>query len=302
MSHLTARVEAAFKNPGDELWFPELTTELVEAGWQNLSRKAGLSPENYGTARAMARNPDIPRRIVARLPMFSDSENPYRDLQVEILDSEFAYCYEEAGVRFYSAIEIDTANILPKLREAITCLHPIPTLFATVAALVRSIHVLDLTDDAYDVSFSEPNIPFSIFVSVPRSDHRINPLRIAEAIIHEAMHLQLTLVERYVPLVIKTQKKIFSPWRGEYRSIQGVLHALYVFRVIDRFLECLSAMKSYPHEEVKFIQGRRDEIVEQINNIRTLQGHPELTLAGAYFVDRLMQIELISVNISSANY
>jgi len=289
MSDLTARIEAALKNPGDEPWFSELTAELVESEWQNLSSLVGLSPENYGTACAIARNPGIPRRIVARLPMFSDSENPYRDLQVEILDSEFAYCYEEAGVTFYSATEIDAENILPKLREAITCLHPIPTLFATVAALVRSIHVLDPANDAYDVSFSEPNIPFSIFVSVPRSDHVTNPLRIAEAIIHEAMHLQLTLIEKYVPLVIKTEKKIFSPWRGEYRSIRGVLHALYVFRVIDRFLECLLVMKSYSHEEVKYIQGRRDEIDEQINKIRTLRGHPELTLAGACFVERLMQ-------------
>jgi HEXXH motif-containing protein len=289
MSDLTARVEAALKNPDDEPWFPELTTELVETEWQHLSHHAGLSAKNYGTARAMGRNPSIPRRIVARLPMFSDSKNPYRDLQVEILDSEFAYCYEDAGVRFYTTIEIDAENILPKLIEAITCLHPIPALFATVAALVRSVHVLDPADDEYDVSFSEPDIPFSIFVSVPRSDHVTNPLRIAEAIIHEAMHLQLTLIERYVPLVIKTQKKIFSPWREEYRSIQGVLHALYVFRVIERFLDCLSAMKGYPHEEVKYIQRRRDEIVEQINKSRTLRGHPELTLAGACFVDRLMQ-------------
>lgn len=289
MSDLTARVEAALKNPGDKPWFPELTTELVESGWQNLSHQAGLSAKNYGTARAMARNPDIPRRIVASLPMFSDSENPYRDLQVEILDSEFAYSYEEAGVRFYTATEIDAENILPKLREAITRLNPIPTLFATITALVRSIHVLDPADDEYDVSFSEPDIPFSIFVSVPRSDHVTNPLRIVEAIIHEAMHLQLTLIERYVPLVIKTQEKIFSPWREEYRSVQGVLHALYVFRVIDRFLECLLAMKSYPHEQVKYIQGRRDKIDEQINKIRPLRGHSELTLAGACFVNRLMQ-------------
>ena len=286
---LAIRVEAALNHCGDEPWFPELTTGLVKSEWQNLSHHTGLSPENYATARAMGRNPCIPRRIVARLPMFSDRDNPHRDLQVEILDSEFAYCYEEAGIRFYTALEIDATNILPQLREAITILNPIPTLFATVAALVRSIHVLDPVDDAYDISFSEPNIPFSIFVSVPQSNRVTNPLRIAEAIIHEAMHLQLTLIERYVPLVIKTQKKIFSPWRGEYRSIRGVLHALYVFRVIDRFLECLSAMKGYPHEEVKYIQGRRDEIDEQINKIRTLSGHPELTMVGACFVDRLTQ-------------
>jgi HEXXH motif-containing protein len=289
ISDLSIQVEAALNHSIHEPWFPELTADLVESGWQNLSHRAGLSPKNYGTARAIGLNPNIPRKIVARLSLFSDSDNPYRDLQVEILDSEFAYSYEEAGVRFYTAVEIDAANILSQLREAITLLNRIPTLFATVAALVRSIHLLDPADDAYDVSFSEPNIPFSIFVSVPQSNHVTNPLRIAEAIIHEAMHLQLTLVEKYIPLVIKTQKKIFSPWRGEYRSIRGILHALYVFRVIDRFLEILLAMKSYSYEEVEYIQGRRYEIDEQINKTQTLRGHPELTLVGACFVDRLMQ-------------
>ncbi len=213
ISDLAIRVEAALNHCGDEPWFPELTTELVESGWQNLSHHAVLSPkimQLHVQWRAILASP---RRIVARLLMFSDRDRPHRDMQVEILDSEFSYYYEEAGIRFYTALEIDAANILPQLREAITLLNPIPTLFATVAALVRSIHVLDPADDAYDVSFSEPNIPFSIFVSVPQSNRVTNALRIAEAIIHEAMHLQLTLIEKYVPLVIRTQKKIFSPWR-----------------------------------------------------------------------------------------
>ena len=190
-----------------------------------------------------------------------------------------------SGVRFYTATEIDAENILrPKLREAITCLHPIPSLFATVAALVRSVHVLDPADDEYDVSFSEPDIPFSIFVSVPQE--LLIPLRIAEAIIHEAMHLQLTLIERYVPLVIKTQKKIFSPWRGEYRSIQGVLHALYVFRVIDNFLAIIAETCSV--NRAQYIGRRRDEIAEQIDVIRTFRHCPELTPIGVHFVRNLL--------------
>ena len=36
-----------------------------------------------------------------------------------------------------------------------------------------------------------------------------------------------------MPLVTPTERTYFSPWRNEYRTAQGVLHALYVFRVID---------------------------------------------------------------------
>jgi HEXXH motif-containing protein len=288
MSDLVERVEIGLSNPGECPWLPELTTELVEAGWRDLYRKAGLSSDEYGTARALTRDVSVPCRIISRLPIFSGAVNPNGCLQVEILEAEFVRKYEDNGIRFYTADEIDAANILDRLREAISILKSIPTLFTTVASLVRSIHLLDPDDDDYDVSFSEPDLPFSIFVSVPQASSVTNALRVAEAIVHEAMHLQLTLIEGFLPLVIQTQKRIFSPWRAEYRTIRGVLHALYVFRVIDKFLECLLSIQNYSTEQLGYIQRRRDEIDEQINKIQAFQNRSELTIIGACFVEKLI--------------
>lgn len=289
MPDLVGRVTAALRNPGDSPWLPGLTAGLAGRGWEDLYHGIGLTPSEYGTERVLARDRNAPRKIVSVIPAALSCRDSAQAFQIELLGRDTARRYEETGVKFYSEDEINRGRMTERVVEAVTILKSIPTLFTAAAELVRSVHLIDAGDDDYDVSFSEPDVPFSIFVSVSKASSITNTLRLAEAIVHEAMHLQLTLIEKYVPLVIKTQKKIFSPWRGEYRSIRGVLHALYVFRVIDRFLECLLAMKSYPYEEVKYIQGRRDEIDEQINKVRTLREHTELTLVGACFVDRLMQ-------------
>jgi HEXXH motif-containing protein len=266
-----------------------LTAGLADRGWEDLYHDTGLTPSEYGTERVLARDRNAPRKVVSVIPAALGCRDWAQAFQIELLGGETARRYEESGVRFYSEHEINREGKTERVVEAVTILKSIPTLFTAVAELVRSIHLIDAADDDYDVSFSEPHVPFSIFVSVPKASNITNTLRLAEAIVHEVMHLQLTLIEKFVPLAHETQLRIFSPWRGEYRSVRGVLHALYVFRVIDRFLECLSNRKSYPDKEVKYIQGRRDEVVEQINKVSALQGHPELTLVGACFVDRLMQ-------------
>src|SRR5207249_726495 len=99
-------------------------------------------------------------------------------------------------------------------------LKRVPTLLPTVLSLVRALHLVIPDDDDIDVSFSEPNLPFSVFVSVPHRGARTDALRVAEAIVHEAMHLHLTLIERVVPLVRSSGRRFFSPWRGEYRTAQ----------------------------------------------------------------------------------
>jgi HEXXH motif-containing protein len=287
-SNLIERVEPALRNPNHSPWFPELTTDLVEAGWLNLYNEVGLSPESYGTARVIARDAGAPRRIVAWLPMISGAESPERMLQVETLDAKFTHSYEEAGVRFYSAEKINAANVLERLKEAITVLQSTPTLLATVAALLRSIHVLDPGDDDYDVSFSEPHIPFSIFVSVPQGSSMTNALRVAEAIVHEAMHLQLTLIEQVVPLVRLTTRQHYSPWRGEFRSAQGVLHGLYVFCVIDLLFCVLEALPLRGSNVVDYIKRRRSEIRDQVGLIRPFQDSDDLTETGRTFTRRMM--------------
>ena len=289
MPKMVDQVTAALGNYGESPWLPGLTAGLVENCWRDLSSDIGLTPTEYGTARVVARDRNAYRKIISLIPVTLSGRDSAQVFQIELLDMDIARPYEESGVKFYSEDDINGENMTGRIAEAVNILRSIPTLFMTVTALIRSVHLIDAGDDDYDVSFSEPHIPFSIFVSVPRASCINNTLRVAEALVHEAMHLQLTLVEKLVPLVTQTQRRIFSPWRGEYRSVRGVLHALYVFRIVDRFLEALLPVDTYYAGGLEYIQMRREEIYSQINTIRSLKDCPELTVAGASFVRRLIQ-------------
>ncbi len=154
--------------------------------------------------------------------------------------------------------------------------------------MVRSLHLLRPQDADYDLSFSEPEAAFSIFVSVPQERTANDALRVAEEIIHEAMHLQLTLVEQATPLATSSSKVYYSPWRGEFRNTQGIIHALYVFRVIDVFLKQLNSTEGFLSEEMTYMENRHREIECQISGLRDLKNCAELTGAGACLADRLI--------------
>lgn len=288
MSDLIERVKTLLVSPDNSLWFPTLTEDLVETGWRKLYEEAELTYTSYGTARVRARHAGAPCNIEALLPMALTAESHGWELQVETLSEECARSYKNSGIRFYATEEISNSKVLEHLIEALNILKKVPTLFMTVAALVRSIHVIKPEDDDYDVSFSDPYIPFSIFISVPQELNLTNALRVAEAIVHESMHLQLTLIEQIVPLMLLNNRQYFSPWRGEYRPTQGILHALYVFRVIDEFLKRLLLLPSYHGREEHKIYTRRNEIAEEISRINSFQYCPDLTPLGSTFVQRLI--------------
>jgi HEXXH motif-containing protein len=285
---LVESVNAALKHLGDRAWMPELTEELAKAGWRDLYRDSELTPSSYGTARVIARTESAPHRIVGRPRVALGADVPDCIFQVEILDKDFSCSYEEAGVRFYTAEEIEDARILEQLEEAISILKLLPSLGKSVATLVKTVHLIDSGDDDYDISFSKPHIPFSVFVSLPRKRNPITNLRAAEAIVHEAMHLQLTLIERIVPLVESTGRQYYSPWRGELRNTLGVLHGLYVFRVIDEFLRELKMLDLFETEVDRYIDSRVSEIHHQVSSIKTLPSSEDLTEIGSEFTWRLI--------------
>lgn len=109
------------------------------------------------------------------------------------------------------------------MQTAIDALAPVEGLAEPVGCLVRSCTVLE-AEPGFDMSHSTPDLPRSIFVSVPGPDERDAVFRLAESIIHEAMHLQLTLVESVVPLVKTNEAVAFSPWKRSDRPVQGLLH------------------------------------------------------------------------------
>lgn len=280
MDDLVERIKASIENPDSDPWFPELTADLAGNAWDNLRRDIGLTPGTYGTERVMSYSVDGPREIFGRvaLPPLS---NAGPNILIEGLSEECAAKYQKAGVSFYSRDEIFDTTVLSCLKDALATIGQVPSLIRTVGALVRSLHVIRPQDEEYDVSFSEPHVPFSIFVSIPEGRIASDAARVAEAIVHEAMHLQLTLIEQTVGLVVASSKEFFSPWKREYRTIRGVLHGAYVFRVVDQFLRAqLSKIQGVDSEALSYIRSRRGEIALQMMAIQSFEECADLTGLG----------------------
>ena len=293
MDDLTALIRVSIQNSKSEPWFPELADELTTGAWDRLNRDIGLTPESYGTTRVLARNWLAPRQIIASLQTRESVGERNSIISVETLTGSVSK-YEEAGIRFYSASEISKPTILDCLHEAMGLIGGVLSLIGTVSSLVRSLHVIKPEDSHYDISFSEPSVPFSIFVSVPEERIENDSLRVAEAVVHEAMHLQLTLIEQVLPLVVGRSKQYYSPWKRELRNAQGILHALYVFGVIKRFLQ-----EVYPRQkatERNHIRNRVTEINKQLTQSQGLALSSELTADGIQLVEKLFLIGLRFTN------
>ena len=103
--------------------------------------------------------------------------------------------------------------------------------------------------------------------------------RLAENIVHEALHLQLTLVDTIEPLVIDdpNEAQVFSPWRNEPRNVLGLVHAVYVFGNIRHFWKRVAA--ELP-ESSSFAQSRIEAIDSEMDAAKQLLGSRTLTATG----------------------
>jgi len=288
MDDLAERIKASIEDPTGELWFPNLTADLANRAWESLQRDIGLTPDSYSTERVLSRSISAPRDIITSLKTSSFTCAATQTISIEALEPKCAVKYQNQGVSFYSPDEIVHTTVLSCIEEALAVLNQVPSLMKTVAVLVRSLHVIKPEHADYDVSFSEPRIPFSIFVSVPQERIANDSFRVAEAIVHEAMHLQLTLIDGVIPLTDSTLDNYYSPWRGEYRSVLGVLHALYVFQVVAHLLQRLRSIRDWPTESADYINYRRAMIRGQVEEIESFDRCRTLTLSGASLSRRLV--------------
>jgi HEXXH motif-containing protein len=169
-------------------------------------------------------------------------------------------------------------------RALLDVIEPIPSLLSAVSELAWNFHVILAPDDDYDVSFSDPAIPFSVFISVPARCERSSILRVAENLTHETMHLQLTLFEGIRPLVDTASSwSMYSPWKQQNRPVQGVLHGLYVFSVLRWMWHELS-QTTRNRTDLDFAFRRVSEIDQEISAVRAIEECPALTEAGKYFL------------------
>ena len=288
VADLLQNIRAVLKNRSTPLWFPGLAAPLTARRWQTLYQQTAIVKNDYGTSRVRAGNAGAPRHIVDRLSVSPRGEDAASVMLIETLPANDRHKYQEMGLTFYSRAELTTPSIFDCLQDAVHILAHVPTLQKTAGSLVRVCHILKPEDDHYDVSHSDPYVPFSIFVSVPQKRKANCELRIAESIVHEAMHLQLTLLEQALPLICPSDEAYFSPWKGEFRSPQGILHALYVFRVIDQFLEQLLTLSIWSSESVDYMRNRRTEVEQQIRHVKPFADCSALTELGTYLVRRLL--------------
>lgn len=288
MLSLSDQIKASLERSDIPPWLPELTDKLVEVEWERLNRETGLTLDTYSTARVSNGNASARLAVVRDLPAGHNRGERKTFIRIESPTADLVRLYQGMGVNFYTAEEMAGSGVLDCLEEAIQIIRHVPSLWRTVNTLVRSLHVLRPTDDEHDISFSEPHIPFSVFVSVPCQRIRNDVLRVAEAMVHESMHLQLTLIEKTAPLLACTRRKYFSPWRGEYRSAQGVLHALYVFRVVDHLLRELLLSSCLRSEELSYARERRTQIAAQMREVESFRNCPDLTIHGFNLIGRLL--------------
>lgn len=293
MNKLHDLIISAIQDKNSPPWFPQLTQELVNYGWQQLFESHGLTRNNYSTDAVLNKRlpPSLNKPIVSVKP----SAGVLTSMNIYPTPDKIAAMYADSGAKPYTADELQNSTVLQCLQQALDILAEIPTVYETVSCLTASLHLIKPEDDEFDISFSLPDIPFSIFVSVPSKRMDNDALRVAEAILHEAMHLQLTLLEQCVPLIIETDEKYFSPWKNEYRHPRGVLHAIYVFRVIHDFFDIIKNENSTIY--LSYISNRCNKIILEMTEVSYILNCPYFTNHG-----QLILINTLSERSTAVSY
>jgi len=275
----TARALAAIEAhilEAPQLWLPGEGARLAGDLWER--ETFGLDSERYGSVRWLSRDPSAVRRVLQLVPIGDAGAI------IEAPDATLVIHCAALDLKVLSAIPAGGDTLIG---SALALLNVVPGLTATLGALVRSIHLLQATGPGYDISHSHPELPFSVFVSLPLGEPSA-ALRLAESLLHEAMHLQLSLVEAKTPLVAEPDAGGWSPWQRCERPIIGLLHGLYVFAVIDEVLTELLARDALTEIDRALAMRRRLEIVAEAAELKDFAGSEALTPFGRAFTRRLL--------------
>lgn len=284
MNNLNELIFLTIKNPNSPTWFPILTNQLVNHEWQNL-HSSGINQKNYSTELMLDKQNSKSELAISHLAPKGFNTPVY----IYSLPDKILSMYADSGFKAYSNEELKRLPVLECLQESLEVLALVPSIYETISSLVTCLHIIRPEDDEFDISYSLPTIPFSIFVSVPSKRMDNDIFRVAEAILHEAMHLQLTLIEKTEPLIIETDETYFSPWKNELRHPRGVLHAIYVFCVIKQFFELLIQNTMLENTTIEYLTRRYNDISEQLMEIKSFTDCTHLTKTGSLLISRLLE-------------
>lgn len=253
---------------GEPCWLPGLGARLAEGLF---AEGRGVGSEDYSTAAWLGEGGPSDRLTVPGRP----------SIAIELLPAALS-------LRFQGPDLDDIADEAPEaVAKALDRLDR-GGAGEAVAAVIRSIHCIRSAGPGFDSSHSEPGIPFSVLVSLPAGERHAD-LRLAESLLHEAMHLQLTLVELEAPIV-DTEGDAgtgYSPWQRCERPAQGLLHGFFVFSCIRRWLGALDRDPELSRDDRAYVDRRLSEIREELSAVGALEEVDGLTPFGRSLVRSL---------------
>lgn len=197
-------------------------------------------------------SPPDPARVVPAATLAS---------RVGPMPEALAAAIEEEGLRAAPAGEL--RGLMPRAQ---LWLGLSPELDRLVRHLVRDIYPL-AAEPGYDVSHSQPRWREAIFVSCPERGDDVGAVRLAESVVHEAMHLHLTNEEERAPLVAVPWQTAHSPWRDTERPVRGVMHGLFVFACIHRFLWTLVVAAPLDDDVCRHVGNRIRTITDEMEQV-----------------------------------
>ncbi len=237
-------------------WFPGLASLLVRQFWTQVHP---LGHDAYSTETWIGGTSSQ-----AVLPVPGQSQ-----MVVEPLPAAFHGRFKPC------AVSSSAPEVVHAVAGGLARLTPVGAGKA-VASLVRSVHCIGARRPGYDCSHSEPSIPFSVFVSFPFGEQHAE-LRVAESLLHEAMHLQLTLIEQHAPIAGNDAGSAYSPWQQCDRPVHGLLHGLYVFAAVYQWLCCLGCDSALAPEDRAYVDRRSREIETEIRAVSWLPSERRLS-------------------------
>lgn len=267
--NFTPFIEACLSDTNSAIWWPGLIISIVH----DLDNYDLLL--NGYTTSSIISNGAIPSVATRQIPGFST-------IKLEFLCEAHAGLFIEQGVRQVDIEIFNSLDLVDRLESALNLIRVVPPLLDIVATLARSIHIIK-SEPGFDISFTDPALPFSIFLSIP-SENTYSDLRLAESIIHESMHLQLSIIEKKICLVENDLSKHFSPWKKMLRPVSGIMHALYVFTAVKQWLDIIAKSS----EGVEYARQRTTEIREEISLLDIESCYESLSDFGRILFDTML--------------
>lgn len=282
-------VRKALLSAANSAWEPSLVRLLAESRWGVFHKDKGITRYHYSTLQAVSSgisSGSIPVDTLA-LPKTSGC-HPRDDLSIEWLPARQLNDLFGCPYSCYARTDSELPLALKTVTDSFAILDRFSGASGAIKHFVRSLHVLKPPDNDTDISFSNPEAPFSAFVSVPTKPTVEASWRVAESILHECMHLQLTAIEHIVPLVKNSNGTLYSPWRKEMRPVSGVLHGAYAFFGVNDFV--FQALRFSDCTQVgSYLRARRRTLREQFVAIHPLGDSDSLTPIGSAFARHMIE-------------